>query len=345
MNNRILVAPPANMCSDDANLFKPFLKYKSPSLKVKYIKNPFITNSGLVCGRKGLLKESYHYTMPDEPYERLNEVSHYYHAANDDASKLIVLDDDNMYLLIHHTWHNNYYHWICETILRLWMVKNDTKKMILLLPSEYQLSSFVTQSLAPFNFQGIFYIPAEKSVLVRNLCMPQLKPVMASYIPDALIELNNIYVNYIKTIKIININLGERLYVSRQKSRRRKIGNEDDVIAVLKQYSFNTIYNEDYSFLEQVSIYSNAKYLTSIHGAGLTNMLFMPERSTVFEFHKQQTNNTDQHSLIFWYMANGLNHSYYQQMCKPTNIEEDFFKADLIVDITLLKQNMKIMFG
>ena len=343
MAKNIKVAPPQNLAAGDACLFEPFLTYPLPSLKTKKLKGPFVTNSGLVCTNKGLIKECYH-DMAGQPDDCLNEVSHYYHAANDNPENLIILDNDETYLLIHHTWHNNYYHWICETLLRLWMVKDQIDKLVLLLPSKEQMSTFALETLEPFSFKSVFYIPHGKSVLVRTLCMPQIKPVMATYNPIALLELNNTYINHATRVKGLNIKLGERLYISRKKSRRRKIINEDEVIAVLKQYNFAVIYNEDYSFFEQVSIYSNAKYLISIHGAGLTNMLFMPPGSTIFELHKRQTNPTDQHSLIFWYMADGLNHKYYQQICEPTDPDEDFFTAHFIVDINLFKKNLELMF-
>lgn len=343
MAKNIKVNPPQNLSDGDAYLFEPFLSYSLPSLKIKKIKGPFVTNSGLLCTNKGLIKECYH-DMDGQHDECLNEVSHYYHAANDNPENLIILDDDETYLLIHHTWHNNYYHWICETLLRLWMIKDELDKLVLLLPSKQQMSPFAIDTLKPFSFKNVFYIPHGKSVMVRTLCMPQIKPVMATYNPTALLDLNKIYINYTTLVKVLNLALGERLYISRKKSRRRKIINEDEVIAVLKQYNFTVIYNEDYSFFEQVSLYSNAQYLISIHGAGLTNMLFMPPGSTIFEFHKRQTNATDQHSLIFWYMADGLKHKYYQQICEPIDPDEDFFKADYRVDINLFKKNLELIF-
>jgi capsular polysaccharide biosynthesis protein len=205
------------------------------------------------------------------------------------------------------------------------------------------MSAFAKDSLEPFTFKNIFYIPPAKGVLVRTLCMPQIKPVMASYNPVALNDLNNIYIDYVNSVKKITCNLGERIYVSRKKSRRRKIENENEVIEILNKYNFTVIYNEDYSFFEQVAIYSQVKYLISIHGAGLTNMLFMQSPAAIFELHKKQTNTSDQHSLIFWYMADALGLKYYHQICEPTDNDDDFFEADFIVDIELLKRNLKLM--
>jgi len=344
MGNNIRVSEPVNMNSKDAHLFEPHLRYTYSPLKIKKLKGPFVSNSGLVCNKKGLIKECYHHGMEGEFNKRLNEVSHYYHAAYDDPEKLIILDEDETYLLIHHTWHGNYYHWICETLLRLWMVKDEISKMILLLPSKVQMSAFAKDSLEPFIFKDVFYIPYGKSVLVRTLCMPQIKPVAASYNPLALRDLKNIYIDYTKN-KGVKTNFGKRIYLSRNKSKRRKITNEDEVVSALHKYNFTIIYNEDYSFFEQIALYSNATCLISIHGAGLTNMLFMPTNSTVFELHKRQTNDSDRHSLVFWYMADALKHRYYHQICEPTDPEDDFFVANFRVDIEVFKRNLELMFS
>lgn len=343
MQNRIKVSEPINLRLEDTEHFKPFLIYKIPPLKVKIVKGAFVTNSGLVCNQKGLMKECYHFSFENEFEDRLREASYYCQAVQNDAENLITLDDDKTYLVIHHTWHNNYYHWLCETLLRLWMVKDKISELVLLLPSKDQLSPFVKATLAPFRFKDVFHIPMGKSLLVRSLCMPQLKPVMACYNPEALKDINKIYVNYVKEAAKIDINLGERIYISREKSRRRKIINEADVISVLEEYGFAIVYNEDYLFYEQVSFYSKAKYLIGCHGAGLTNMLFMPSSSKILEFHKRQTNFKDHHSLIFWYLADGLGHQYYQQVCDPTNYNDDFFMADYIVNIPSLRENVKAM--
>jgi capsular polysaccharide biosynthesis protein len=344
MKDKIVnVEKPANLVEEDACMFEPYVSYETPSLKVQNLKGAFITETGLVSNSKGLVRECYHYKMPGQYGERLNEISHYYHAAKENPEKLLTLDNTETYLLIHHTWHNNYYHWICETLLRLWMVKDKIDQMILLLPSESKISRFVYETLEPFKFKSIFHIPNETGVLVRTLCMPQLKPSMASYNHRALFFLKKLYIDYTTHVKHLELNFGERIYLSRAKSSRRKIVNEIDVENTLKVHDFNIIYNEDYSFYQQVALYSNAKYLVSIHGAGLTNILFMPTSSKVLEFHKRNTNPKDHHSFVFWYLADALSHNYYHQICEPANHDDDFFEADFIVDIELLKRNLKLM--
>ena len=344
MGKKTIVSKPANMSFSDAELFNPFSSYEEPTLKARYVNSAFVCYNGLVAGRKGIVKECYHQNKGQHD-ECLNQISYYYHEAKENPDNLIILDNEETYLLIHHPWYGNYYHWMSETILRLWSVKDQTSAMILLLPDTHLLSKYMLPSLAPFNFKDIYYIPVRKSLLIRRLYVTQLKPKVPAYIPRALRDLNKIYLDYIISSKVKVDDIGGRVYLSRKKANKRNVVNEDEVISILQQNDFIILENENYSFFEQIAIYSKVKYLISSHGAGLTNMLFMPANSVILEFHKRITNADDQHSLVFWYMADALKHKYYHQLCEPVDNEANYFKADITVDIPLLKRNLEAIFN
>jgi len=341
MDKTISVHPPKNLSEEDEHLFVPLLKYKLSSLKIRNLKNIFVTYSGLCVNKKGLIKECHH-NYPEQYPNYLNEAAYYYKLAIDNPDNLITLDDKNTYLLIHHPWYN-YYHWMCEPIFRLWMVKEKLQNLILLLPDYYKNSDFIMGSLEPFGIKNIFFIPAQKSLHIGNLCMPQIKPLVDSYHVYQLNEIRQFYLAYVTKDKKLSINLGERLYISRRKASKKKIVNEEELEKVLIQYNFTIINNEDYSFLQQVSLFSNAKFLVSIHGAGLTNMIFMKENSNIFEFHKKRTNGKDWYSPAFWYLADSLVFAYYHQICNPTDLNDDYFNANLIVDLEVFELNLKLM--
>ncbi len=346
MNKKIKVSMPLNVAHDEIDLFKPYLSYDYPVLKVKYIKSAFITSTGLVCKSNGaLVKECCHYNWDQQPAVCQSEALWPYKDALENPENLLVFDDDETYLVVHNRWQHNYYHWLNEAMYRLWMVKDKATEMILLLPSKDTMSKFALDSLQFFSLKNIIHIPTEKSALVRTLCMPVQKPYMENYNPDVLLGLNKLYVNNIgaKINQVFNVN--ERVFVSRKNTSRRRILNENEVIERLNKYNFTIIYCEDYTFFEQVSLFSKVKYLISIHGAGLTNMLFMPPGSTVLEFHKRKTNPIRHQNLLFWYMADALGHKYYHQICEPIDINELFFKADIVVDINLLNKNLELIFS
>jgi hypothetical protein len=74
-----------------------------------------------------------------------------------------------------------------------------------------------------------------------------------------------------------------RVFVSREKSRGRRITNEDELWGMLEARGFEKVFMEDMAFCEQVRLMQQTRVLVAPHGAGLTNMLFCPVGSHVVE--------------------------------------------------------------
>ena len=84
---------------------------------------------------------------------------------------------------------------------------------------------------------------------------------------------------------------------------------------------------------------ADTRVLVSNHGAGLSNMLFMAPGGSVLELRKRG----DAHNNCYFALASALNLKYYYQLCDPENPNQDAFSADLIVDATMLRQNLDLM--
>ena len=74
-----------------------------------------------------------------------------------------------------------------------------------------------------------------------------------------------------------------RVYISRERATRRRLLNEAQVWGLLEPLGFEKVLMEDLSFDEQVALMKQTKALVAPHGAGLSNMLFMPPGGTVTE--------------------------------------------------------------
>ena len=77
---------------------------------------------------------------------------------------------------------------------------------------------------------------------------------------------------------------GERLYISRAQARVRRVLNEAAVMEVLGAFGFRSCRLEDLSFAEQVRLFGAAEVVVAPHGAGLANLLFAG-RIPVLELH------------------------------------------------------------
>ncbi|MCB0501088.1 MAG: glycosyltransferase family 61 protein, partial [Bacteroidetes bacterium] len=97
---------------------------------------------------------------------------------------------------------------------------------------------------------------------------------------------------------------------------------------VLIKHGFEIIHAENYSLKEQIEIMNNTSVLMSVHGAGLTNMLFMPSGGKIIELRLAG----DNHNNCYFSLASDLELDYYYLQCQPNNITEDQHTADLKLD-------------
>ena len=76
---------------------------------------------------------------------------------------------------------------------------------------------------------------------------------------------------------------GRRLYISRADATSRRAVNNAEVEAVFQRHGFETIILSGLSFAQQRTLFGEASHVASVHGAGLTNVLFAPGDCRVFE--------------------------------------------------------------
>ncbi len=246
MPDTVFVPLPLNFSPEESDLYLPYQTYTVPVQKTKHFKNTFVAFTGFCINKGGLIKECHH-NNPIQHQNYVSEVTNYYFDAVDHPENLIILDNDTNYLVIHHPWFN-YYHWICESIFRLWMVRNKLPGLILILPEFYKDADFITGSLEPFNIKSIFYIPNGKSMMIKNLCIPQIKPVCNSYKAKQVRQVSNFYREYVTNKRNFDVAVIEKLYISRKMVRRRKVVNEDEIIAILARFGFTIFYPEQHCF-------------------------------------------------------------------------------------------------
>ena len=144
MNKKINVPLPLNIAADELQLYQPYQQYELAPQKIKKLKNVFVGFSGFCLNSRGLIKECHH-NYPQQHDYYLNEAAKYYLDAEEHPENLITLDNDQIYLAIHHPWFN-YYHWICESVFRLWMVRRQLDNLVLVLPDYYKDADFIMGS-------------------------------------------------------------------------------------------------------------------------------------------------------------------------------------------------------
>lgn len=151
----------------------------------------------------------------------------------------------------------------------------------------------------------------------------------------------------------------ELLFISRRDTNTRQIENEPDLIHLLKNYNFKIETLDGKTFEEQQNLFNKSKIIITMHGAGLTNLLFSAKNSIVIEITMDFLNkngdwfsklNSREHNPYTRSMYNDmaqkceLNHYYYfakRSKIKLQKVKFDFQKftyTNLIVNIKFFKK-------
>ena len=205
--------------------------------------------------------------------------------------------DRGIWITQNWTW--MYFHWMTDALTRLIAIENEVEKRPVLLPISYKAYPYIIESLDFLGYDYIWYSPS-KPFRVKNLTLPSHTSSPGNY--------NGVFLNQLRT-KFINNNTSafRKIFITRSEAKQRFLKNEKEVVDIVKSFGFEIHVFEHYSLQKQIKLMNETTCLLGLHGAGLTNMLFMPQNGTVMELR----NHGDKHNNCYFSMASELNHSYY----------------------------------
>lgn len=219
----------------------------------------------------------------------------------------------------------SYFCWLTDTLPRLIVAESYNKSVPVLLPEEYLTTEYINESIEIFQYKVITYSYREK-LKVKELIVPShLEPCGfdADYIKAVRTRFNN-YDGFTQY-------RFRKVYISRSLICRRKVLNERMLVELLEHYGIECFHMEALSFREQRQLMSETGLLISNHGAGLTNMLFMPAYSVIMEL-KANAGNVNN---CFFNLARALDHAYYYTINEGD--DDDVQKANIHVDLQKLE--------
>jgi len=198
-------------------------------------------------------------------------------------------------------WSAGFFHWMTDALPRLEACADHLNGHAVLLPKHYSTIRFVPESLTLLRVPAIYYELAFP-VLVDEILVPSHTAPTGNY--------NNNFIHRLKSrfaVQVSHEASGDRIYISRRKAEKRRLANENEVEELLRQYGFKAHCMEDYCLSDQIEIMSKANMLVGSHGAGLTNMMFMPSQSKVLEIR----NHGDSHNNCYFSLASEFGHRYF----------------------------------
>ncbi len=310
---------PVNFKKTDSNLFNEWKEYDTFPLDLYFVNNVRVTYEGIVLKkRSSFVKAMSHPIFRNEFGLLYNYFSLFFYKKSTKNTK--------KYLLIYDHWsRNNYYHWIIDSVCRLYLTKKHLEFEYTLLISENS-PSYILESLKKFNIKNIEFIPPNCYFQIKDLYVMNYAAWSGQQHPIILMQLKNYLVS---DSELDKINISKKIYVSRANQKSRRVDNEKQVVAIVKKYGFEVVFFENMSFENQVSLMRDVRCLVTSHGANLTNILFMPKDAKVLELIRDNKPN-----FCYWSLASSIGLKYYYQLCSTHN------KDHLFVDTKQLINNL-----
>lgn len=286
-------APPENLTEGDRSDYGDLGRYTTYESVLRRLSNARVSAASLIYKNLIVDSESLYSPRHKTYYQSRHLVKNLL------LYKNVVLNKSENYLLATDQESEGHFHWLTEVLPRLWLVRERAHEFVLLLPDKPYIRTIGLESLGllGFNFANIVWMAERKSYKVPNLYhISKLSPSGQMH-DEVMHELRDAFVGTRRGGT-------KRVYISRAGAWRRKILNDGELIAMLRNYGFQVFSGGATNLKQQVELFSECNIAVGIHGAGLSNSLFMPP-GTVVELKKNEL------TYAYWNLAGSLGHKYY----------------------------------
>jgi capsular polysaccharide biosynthesis protein len=204
--------------------------------------------------------------------------------------------------------------------------------MLLLLPqplSPKQLPEYIAKSATALGFTH--YLPLTSRQILHADCvvLPELTAASLTQNPDMI---KQVRAELMAAIAPRPMRATRKVYAARANASVRKIRNGSAVEALLQELGFEKVYFEHMSFLDQINLMQETSVFVGIHGAGMTNMLFLQNEAMIIELLNEENGD-----LCYFRLASCLGLSYF---CMPCTEEDSELanQSDMTVNVELLQK-------
>lgn len=241
-----------------------------------------------------------------------------------------IVDEDGSLLVFYDGNYDNYFHWWAECLVNLQLAEVCLGVIppVVIWNGKPALNAWRRASLDLLGVDVVHRTtPCSQVVRVKEAMWFYRE---TGYVPGSL--LRGLRAKVLGAISAPTV-VGKKIFIKRK--THRHIKNEIDVECMLAEQGFESICTEDFSQIDQIKLFSAAKVVVATHGAGLTNMLFMPPGATVIELMPHV-----EARPFFWLMAEKLQHRYGVLMC---NAVDGGFNGAIEVELSDLGRLIAMM--
>ena len=186
----------------------------------------------------------------------------------------------------------NYWHWMFDSLPKIGILekKIDIKNYLILAPSLKKKFQIETLLALGFKYEQLINGEKFKHISAKNILATD-HPIDLNNNPSiSILNMPNWIINwhrnkFLNKVKKLNFAC-DKIYIDKQnnfKNNNRIILNNDELKEFLAKEGFKIIDLNKHSFIEQISLFNRAKIIISIHGAGLTNVIFSKPKTKIIE--------------------------------------------------------------
>ena len=321
---------PINLNDNDDYLFQHEYEYICAEPIIKQYTNRYFNTEGYIYENFTSVIEKY---SPNK-VTKSNKIKNFIKCLL--FGNKIIQDD---IIFIHDYWSNGYFHWNADALPKLFFLSrqlllNNYKLVIL---KEYLQFDYIRESLDLFGIKVSDCIIVDNSKIFKCKKITYCPPFTntGNYHSDIINEMS-LFLKNKAGVKLLEPR--RYIYISRKNAAKRRVINEDEVEALLSKFNFEIIETENMTYIQQIHLFNETKWLISIHGAALTNMLFMNNNANVLEFRNEK----DKSNNCYFSLASAMKLNYFYLKNERVDNESTDHVGDLQVDINKLEKLLQL---
>jgi capsular polysaccharide biosynthesis protein len=150
----------------------------------------------------------------------------------------------------------------------------------LLVSNRWKNVEYVASSLATVKL-NLESLELDEHVFAPRLVLPHARTA-TSYIHPA--EIQRVLTHFLLAFNILPREASRKIWIHRSEKSRRALLNEEEVLQHVRNAGYEPVAFEELNLKQQIDLLQETKVLAGLHGAGLTNLMFLPKGATVLEF-------------------------------------------------------------
>lgn len=310
---------PKNLLEKDLHLFKHEFKHELAQFPAIEIQWGLLNSKGQVIFAKKKSKI---------PFLQ-KAVPNFRNLIKSIFTKNIQLTNES-FVVVTDGWSQGYFHWVLDVLPKLIHLENNLNTYKIILPSFYEKDFYKTSIELLGNKEKVFYYDTQFLVF-KKITLAGSTGTTGNYDEQTILNLRN---RFLTATNNLSNKTTKKIYISRNQASRRRIINESEILEVLYDNGFEKVETENLSFEQQIKLFSEAEFVVGVHGAGLTNLLFMQPNTNLLELRFE----TDKINNCYFSLSSALKINYFYCLGEKDNNDIKIDKSNFELELEKMMQ-------